>query len=248
MSSTFKYLSSGGLGDAWICFLKIWDDVYDGFENVHWEHMTSHQVHVDPVTELMTLMPRIVYGKCHKIDKQSYQATERTLTAANEGIKRLNTVAGLIGDATPQLLWFEPRFKEQFGDYVVIQPAAGRPDNSYRCFMPYAIMELVEHFGGKKIVLLGAEFKGAVPDNVVNLTNRTPIKTAIEIVKGADHFVGFDGFLAYVAMSMRVPTTLIFHDPRLPEHYMNPQWEEHTKWLIGPQRISDQVDLVIERC
>jgi ADP-heptose:LPS heptosyltransferase len=195
----------------------------------------------------MTLMPRIVYGKCYQVDKNTVKNLEMALTADGD-TTRLNTIARMIGDATPDLPWFEPRFREEFGDYVVIQPAAGRPDNSFRCFMPYAIMELVEHFAGKKIVLLGAEFKGAVPENVVNLTNKTAIKTAVEIVKGADHFVGFDGFLAYVAMSLRVSSTVIFHDSRLPEHYMNPQWEEHTKWMIGPQRISDQINHVIDQC
>lgn len=245
---TMKYLSSGGLGDAWICFLKIWNDVFDEGKKVHWEHMTGHDVHVEPITELMTLMPKITYGKCHKITKSIQKNVEDAIMSSSRDFKRLDTKARGIVDPTPEFLPFQPVFKERFGDYVVIQPAAGRPDNSYRCFMPYAVMELVEHFAGKKVVLLGARYKGAVPENVINFTDKTAISTAIQVIKGADHFVGFDGFLAYVAMSLKIPSCVVFHDPRLPAHYMNATWDKNSKWMIGPQRISDQVDLVIERC
>jgi len=230
-----KFLSSGGLGDAWICFLKI-IHASNG-ERVVWDHMTGHQIHVDPITELMTVMPDIQEAKCHKIDKKSRPDKEKFLMT--EGTIRLNTKAGEIESPTPDLPVINNIYEKE--DYVVVQPGAGRPnDNSFRYFMPYAVDSFIELFKSKNkgIVLLGAEYKTQNED-CFNLTNKSSIKTSLQIIRGSKFFIGFDGFLAYAAMSMKIPSIVIFHDPILPDHYMNKAWEKLTTWTVGPQRISD---------
>jgi hypothetical protein len=231
-----KFLSSGGLGDAWICFLKILHASKG--ERVIWDHMTGHQIHVDPVTELMTLMPGIQEAKCHKINRDTRNELEKSLMTSHT--IRLNTKANEIENPIPNLSFVRKIYQED-DPYVIIQPGAGRPiDKSFRYFMPFAVDTLVEFFRDKQknTVLLGAEYK-ARNDYALNLTNKTPIKTALELISCADFFVGFDGFLAYVAMSMNIPSCVIFHDPILPEHYMHNDWKNKTKFFVGPQRISE---------
>lgn len=240
-----KFFSSGGLGDAYICFMKILEQA-KGY-HVSWEHMTSHQVHVEPITELMNLVPDISHGKCHKITKSTAHETEAM--CVDDDTIRLNTVAKELEQPFPELHFIKEGLWSATDElYAVIQAGAGRPDdNSFRYFTPHSVNSICEMYGKKdmRALILGAEYTSAVPDRAENLTGKTTIQSAIEILSGANYFVGHDGFLAYVAMSMRIPSTVVFHDPRLPNHYMHPAWAERSNVRVGPNRISN-ADLVLQ--
>jgi len=88
------------------------------------------------------------------------------------------------------------------------------------------------------VVLMGMKYKGAAY-GALNITNHTSIRFALEVIRGAEYFIGLDGFLAYVAMSFGIPATVIYHEARLLDHYVHPAWAENSKILVGPQRISN---------
>jgi ADP-heptose:LPS heptosyltransferase len=131
---------------------------------------------------------------------------------------------------------------------VVLQTAAGRNDNSFRYFAPTAILNMAQFFieRGYESVLLGGEFKAPTPSYVHNRAGFTSVWEALNILKGSSYFIGHDGFLAYVAMSMKIPSTVIFHDPTLPHHYMHSRWKERTNVMLGSQKIDD-VRNILER-
>jgi len=228
------FFSSGGLGDAYITMLKI---IEQAEHPIKWWHGTGHDIHLEPITELMTILPGVVEAKCCKITKETVKQLEKE--KIDLGAVRLNTKVSELTFPTPNLEFVHPYIEKTDRDYVVLQPVAGRPDNSLRSFSPGAILTLVDFFCEKyDVVLLGMKYDLS-SNKIVNLTGETSVRTALGIVKGAKHFIGFDGFLAYVAMSMIVPSTVLFHDARLPSHYMHDGWKERTKAHITPQRIND---------
>ena len=65
------------------------------------------------------------------------------------------------------------------------------------------------------------------------------IESAVDYIATSKGFIGFDGFLAYVAMSLKIPTCIFWHDQRLPAHYMNKQWESHTTQYFSGNIINE---------
>jgi len=235
-----KFFSSGGLGDAWIAFLKIWDVVFDGIDDkVIWNHSTSHEFHRDSISQLMGLMPGIVEANVHTITKATMGKVEAQ--HVDKDTKRLRSTAFDIVDPTPGLTDILGPKVNLDKPIAIIQPAAGRPDRSFRHFTPYAVNTLIQQFHdrGKEVVLLGFKYSSAVPEGVNNLTGKTPIGTALKLIYSAEDFIGFDGFLAYVAMSMKVRSRVAFHAPGLSHHYSHPEWRKHSEFCLTTQKINE---------
>lgn len=235
-----KFYSSGGLGDAWIAFLKIWDKTCCSDDDVWWHHQTGHDVHVDPIEQLMALMPGIVEGKVHKVTKGNMDAVEAQYM--DENTLRLRSTAFDIENPIPNLLGVIGKIgSDSDKPIAVIQPAAGRPDKSFRHFTPYAVNTLIDFYrnDGRDVVLLGHKYNAAVPTGVQNLTGKTSVKKALAVMNSASDFIGFDGFLAYAAMSMGVRSRVAFHMPGLSHHYMHPVWRERSEVCLSAQKISD---------
>lgn len=239
MNEPFKFFSSGGLGDAWIAFLKIWDVVFDGVDDkIIWNHMTSHEFHRDSITQLMALMPGIVEANVHIITKATMEKVEAQ--HVDENTERLRSTAFDIGNPIPDLhsIFTLPHRDDKF---AIIQPAAGRSDGSFRHFTPYAVNILIDHFWqrGMCVVLLGYKYGAAVPNGVKNLTGKTSIVYALNLIKNSSEFIGFDGFLAYAAMSMGVRSRVAFHMPGLSHHYSHPEWRKNSEFCLTSQKINE---------
>jgi hypothetical protein len=244
-----KFLSSGGLGDYWIALLKILDCQPEFIESTH---LTRHQEHVEPITQLMSLLPNITHAKCFKVTRDTKPFAEESVMSQGDVI-RLTSKASDIRNSILNCLPFKSIYENEYGDYAVIQPIAGRSitnedPNALRKFMPYAVSSLIEYFTkkGLRTMLLGKPYEIATPRGILDMTGKTTVKQAIELVKNAKYFVGYDGFLAYVSMSFGVPSAVIFHDPRIVDHYMHPKWREKTNVLVGSQRISGEIHNIIE--
>lgn len=232
---TPKFFSSGGLGDAWIVFLKIWGELFQG-DQVVWNHATSHSFHRDSITQLMALVPGIAEANVHIITKATIRRVEKQYVDNNT--ERLRSTAFDIPNPLPNLTSIIKPVKLK-KPIAIVQPAAGRDDKSFRHFTPYAVNMLIENFQheGKDVVLLGYKYTAATPDSVSNLTGKTSIATALSIIASASNFIGFDGFLAYVAMSLRIHSRVAFHAPGLSHHYSHPRWREHSEFCLTGQKI-----------
>lgn len=235
-----KFFSSGGLGDAWIAFLKIMSfkqtPEFAG-SKVVWNHMTGHDFHVDTIRQIVNLVPDLFEGNVHKITKSTMGQVEARVK--DEHTLRLQSTAFDLHTPCPDFSWVLR--SGLAGDIAVIQPAAGRDDKSFRHFTPYAVNTLIELFKeqGKKVVLLGYKYSAAVPEGVVNMTGKTTILHAISIIRDSSEFIGFDGFLAYVAMSMKVQSRVAFHAPGLSHHYSHPEWRKNSEFCLTSQKINE---------
>ncbi len=124
----FKFLSSGGLGDAWVALLKIWDIIHDKPNpQVMWSHLSSHEFHHDSIIQLMVLVPGIVEANFHKVTKSTIYQLEARIK--DEHTIRLRSTAFDLVDPCPDFSWvLRSGITEKF---AVVQPAAGRDDNRW---------------------------------------------------------------------------------------------------------------------
>ena len=236
-------LSTGGLGDSWIAFLKILDMALRDFS---WTHLTGHEVHVGPIQELMELMPFTRSVKCQFSPKDSRANDLLKFPGATRVDSKAHSIKTPIIKSPQRNVTF-PEFKNL--DYVVIQPAAGRPDGSYRYFDEEIAQILTDRFAEKGIetILLGTMGEYNI-DGAKNYIGKTNISGCISIISGAKHVVALDGFIAYVAMSFGIKTSVIFHEPQLYYHYMHDKWKSYTNAIVGSQKIFDKsyVDLIMQ--
>jgi len=234
------FLSHGGHGDSWIVYLKLLP--YSN-EPITWIHTTAHEMHVGPIQEIQSLMPNCSYQCIQGNKKLSVAVIDKFKNDFPDGIE-INTKAGELQNPTPDLSFLKlPKYKES---YIVVQPVAGRPiDTTLRIIEQKAIQQLRDFISPKHpIMLLGHECSYDIP-NVLDLSGKTTVAEAISHVGQSSLFIGYHGFLAYVAMSFKIPTIMIFDVPWLPNHYTNPVWQKNTMilWAMksynAPTIISD---------
>lgn len=223
---TLSYLSSGGLGDCWIQFLKILP--HSKTNLIRWQHINAHFCHVNTTLALMNLMPSALSVNSDQIHPTNRKEYERIFLEKNPDRIRINSKAHELENPQPNLSFLiNDLYKKH---YIVIQPTAGRQDNSLRTLNDNAIEQIIERYGYKNIILLGKKYESKLDHPIIsNLTSKTTIKQAIELIYNCKGFVGFHGFLAYVAMSMKKPSEVLFDNPMLLNHYMHPEWEKNTR-------------------
>lgn len=233
-----SFVSRGGLGDAWLAFLKI-HGAAQIFSPTRWIHVASHKYQIDPITELMTLVPKIREAKCHL----EYIDTDINTVAVDSNIKGL-------GEPFPEIKL--GKFHSD-APYAVIQPFAGNPD-SPRGFSPSAMFDVAEAAAQMKLdpVLIGSKYlfgqgfpaAAGLAGSVSNMTGKTSLRTSLQILKGASLFVGFRGFLAYAAMALRVPSIVIFDNENCAKRCVHHAWQNGTKILISTSKIIDAGEVI----
>ncbi len=232
-----KFFSSGGTGDCWLQMIKLLQQI-NVDDKVVWNHASSHEFHRDAVIQLMALVPGIIEANFHIVTRATMSLVESQYV--DENTTRLTSTAFDIINPLPDLTSIIKPV-ELKKPIAIVQPAAGRDDESIRYFTPYAVNTLIENFQreGKDVVLLGQKYTAATPDGVNNLTGKTNVKTALSIIASANDFIGFDGFLAYAAMAMGVRSRVAFRAPGISYHYIHPEWRKRSEFCLTYPKINE---------
>ena len=90
-------------------------------------------------------------------------------------------------------------------NYIVIQPISGVRKN--RRLGLEEINEIVKNSTSTSVFVEKDRYESSIP-NVLNFSGQTSIKEDMSIIKGGRHFYGLQGFLSYVALSLKVPSTI----------------------------------------
>ena len=189
-----------------------------------WHHVNAHECHREPILDLMSLLPKDGSFVSEVIKPRELEQHRSKFLDQWPNAVALNTKAPELMFPTPALDFIDNNSKEK---YIVVQPEAGRKDNSRRYMTPEVIDQAKEH--AEKVILLGAEYDYPEDDKVTNLTGKTSIEEVLKIVKGSSGFLGYHGFIAYVSMSMQKPSKVLLDNPHLFNHYINPHWLSTTK-------------------
>jgi len=97
-------------------------------------------------------------------------------------------------------------------NYIVIQPISGVRKN--RRLRLEEINEIVKNSSSISVFVEKDKYELNVP-NVLNFSGQTSIKEDMSIIRGGQHFYGPQGLLSYVALSLKVPSTI----------YLSTGWE-----------------------
>lgn len=248
------FITSGGLGDAWIQALKISGKLSDHSETFGWEHITGQSIHVGPVNALQKIFTKTSF--CTHIPRNKAEERIRAVCKDTGAIRvssrtqeedMVHNAECLKPKILPENLVDNP--------YIVVQPIAGRTnDNSKRILTKKVVRDIAIEVSDTSVVLLGASMgRLNIPEsNIIDKMGATTIHKAISYVWYCDMFIGYHGFLAYVAMSLGKKSVILFDDPRLLSHYMNSEWKKNTTIVpvhrqINSFTILDNAKIILEK-
>jgi len=210
------YYAGGTVGDAYIILCKLYSVAMK--EPILCKHYTAHKSVKSVIKEIYGLVPSI---KVEFVDK-SFSGV--ALSGAFENLIAEKVTYGTEPEYYPE---FKLESVKQFDlpeTYVVLQTVSGiRRDRK----MFVGTIQSVLTNAKLPVVLIGEV------DERVNWSNdvrrQTSIKQDINIIRNSKHFYGLQGFLSYVAVSQKVPST-VFIETRSDEGAIQARTEAVEQW------------------
>jgi len=180
------------MGDAYllVCYMRSWGDT-----PVEVHHATAREALHHMIREIYSLLPNIKL----KIVPHGTKVKPFMGPGAAQILRRETNRPNF----TPFPDWNLPIYPGLPKKYSVLAPISGKPWEKNRS-MPQreidrALKELKE-----PVVMIGT--KNPKVNGVVDLSGKTTIPEALSIISGASAFSGFQGMLAYMALSQKVPS------------------------------------------
>lgn len=244
------YVSSGGFGDAWIALLKIRAATAITRSMHNWIHCHRRAEHAQSIGELVGLLPNIDFKEARHCPRPGQTQEEVRRLKKDAGAKFINSNARELCHPCPSLS-FLARPRPIADDYAIINPEAGKPAN-WRAITPGILQHLVDELSqsGLKVVLVGKNpnhTKAHKVNGALNLCGQTSVAELINWVYHADSFFAFDGAIAYMAMSMGKPGTILFtHQEKrngAMHGYMCDQWRSQVDLGVTKNLLSSMKDI-----
>ena len=216
-------VTTGGLGDALICLVKIQQekDVFD------WIHGTGHTEHINGITDMQGLLD--IPSSCKKITKKTLGQYETSCLC--HSVKQATIYMRLNTKITEMRYPFldTPLVKPIKAGQYCIQMTAGRMcDNTKRTVSTKLVKNILDDTPDTNVVLIGPEKVKFEHERCNNMTGKTKsILDAFAYIGGCNKFIGQDGICCYYAAFLRKETILNYHLPNLVHHYWNKQWDNH---------------------
>ncbi len=246
-----KYFGVGGLGDLYICFCKAL--AYNKLDyRFEYEHCLGLADYDDTYHKEFLKMQKIDYKIIKKTEPESYYNENKDelfgLSTCWDG-KQNNTIQDNG--------WLDPfigkhiRVKSQevilVKPYVLIQSSAGlginkREDRAWSSveYINNLTLLLQTKFNYNVYIMGIDDIKTEAP-YLKNLT----LGTHMNIVKNADLFLGFAGFLGFVASTNNIPVIMKKHEYH--NYYMHPAWNIKTFEKENYQVILDLVERALKK-
>ena len=240
------YFGAGGLGDLYICFCKAL--AYNRLDyRFDYEHCLGLADYDDSFHKEFLNMQGIDYKIIKNTEPESYYREHKAdltpLSTSWDG-KR----SGIIADKG----WLDPfigdriKIKSQevilIKPYALIQSSAGlginkRPDRAWSS-VAYIddLAKLVKNKFNYNVYVIGNDDIKTEAPNLKDLK----LGTKMNIVKHADLFIGFAGFLNFVASTNSVPVIIKRHEHQ--NYYMHPAWNIKTFEQESYQVILDLIE------
>lgn len=211
--------TSGTLGDVFCLVTKLYKLAQ--VENLYLNHYTLHHAYRKGIKEIFSLLPNATVDFVPLRDTVSPRVHSHVR----------NRVDDIELDACPY-----PEFPEldqealmiKNGEYVTVCPKSGRQDQDRR--LPE---DIIRKIGGKKVLL------GSSPNsqllNTTDLTGKTSLREAFNIIKHSKAFYGYQGVLSLAALSFQVPTTIYVKSKEEEGDIMSriyPCWEKDLQEIV----------------
>ena len=188
------------MGDAYllVCYLKSWGDL--PLEVFH--STRNENTHLYPlIREIYSLLPNVTLSLGPH--RRAEQPSQNSAMWASPGNVQRNRETTNAANFTPFPEWGLPVYPGLPEEYAVLAPRAGKPKQRNKRMSSSEIGKVIGGFD-LPVVMIGTD-TGKVK-GVMDLSGKTTIPEALSIISGASGFAGFQGMLAYMALSQKVPS------------------------------------------
>lgn len=236
-----KYISTGGNGDAWICYLKsrqLPERHDDLLEEIDWLHVESTNA-VSPVMDYIkkqfegTMFGRYFVFECDQNYIENYKNGKWS--------DRIPVSSGIDGQCplkgNTKIVLENPFINYHYNegappsrqieyDYC-IQVSAGAKDNRNWKFDPRHLKKILDSFG-KRVILIGTDKKYYDEKDKNNLVGKTTdVGDALAVIRKSNAFIGLSGFFNYWASSMKIKNIFLEESPEHTERYYHKEWMKY---------------------
>jgi hypothetical protein len=239
-----KYISTGGLGDAFIVSLKIRQlakTLNPAEEMIEWVHVESNQIVADLVDELFAPRERtdisfglnsnvMVDGVCDPNYIQNYKDGKwREYTPISSGVDSHCPLKGNTKIELTDAFRAPIRPTRHYEYDICFQVSGGAKNNRKWKFDVISAARLLKN-EGFSVALVGNEpdFYEKYPD-VYNFVGRMTLEQSLKVIDNSRLFVGLSGFLNYYACARQIKNVHLIESEQHEERYYHPDWNEFTK-------------------
>lgn len=232
-----KYISTGGAGDAWICYLKI-RALKNKDEAVDWLHVESTAEvkaamdYIKNKFESGILLYNNVFNFEHDPDYiENYKKGKWSdRIPISSGIDSWCPLKGEteIKLEVPFIHDDLERNIELKYDYC-IQVSGGAKNNRGWRFDPRYLKKILDSYG-KRVILVGTDRRFYDEKDENNLVGKTSnIGDAFALIGKSNTFIGLSGFLNYWCSSMKINNIFLEESPEHTKRYFHPDWMEYAQ-------------------
>jgi ADP-heptose:LPS heptosyltransferase len=220
-----KYISTGGLGDSWIVYLKLLQ-MKDA--DLSWHHVESNNI-VPPICrDLYKHFPATFEYDYNYI--QNYAAGKwREYQPISSGVDSWCPLKGETGIRLEKpFLDVAPLKQKEYN--AVIQVSGGAKNGRSWKFDPIQLKSTLKALG-LNVALVGTDKRYEKKSDNSNFVGKLSLAETLDLIRKSDVFVGLSGFLNYYACSVRTKNLHLIESEGHEKRYYHPDWSEYTKGI-----------------
>lgn len=246
MKKEYRFLSTGGLGDAWIVMLKISDIICaspDGDFHVDWLHVESHD-------QIKTQCEHLFKSLDSKVFEFAFECDPNYVQNVKSGKWKDRTALSTSMDGKCDLHGNTPALSTPFATHIFnraydmmqppgssseslpcrhdicIQVSAGAKNDRNWKFDPRHFAAILRKMG-YSVALVGNDLSFKDDADEDNFVGHSPfILDTTDVVRGSGLFIGLSGFLNYYASSMHVPNIHVIESAEHDKRYYHEKWKD----------------------
>lgn len=237
--TTHKFLSTGGLGDAWIVWLKIvefWAACIQ--DEIDWIHVESHDGIRDALNELFPSMEGLKFQfLCDPLYQQHVrEGLWKDRIAISTSIDGKCDLHGETMNLSHPFLLRKPiietAIEPRFYDVTIQVSGGAKNDRNWKFdLLRYAAFL---RSGEWKVALVGNDSRFADDKDPDNFVGKIGLNETLQVIDFSKLFIGLSGFLNYYACSNRVKNIHLIESEENEKRYYHPLWSEYTTGIVYP--------------
>jgi len=222
------FYTAGTVGDSYVILCKLYRIARK--ERILCRHYTSYVPARPLIKEIFSLLPNIqVEMLINKDAKVWVRGTFSHDTGKEEAEEY-----GLTPEYYPV---FDSADAKRFDlpmEYEVLQIEAGTDPVKRKTRLPEKTITNIIANGTLPLIVVGDRSFGMTGKNLIDLSGKTTIQEVIAIIRNARHFYGRVGFLCFVALSQKIPSSIeIPSREKLPAQLTFLAVKEWRKFFVG---------------
>lgn len=233
-----NYITTGGLGDSWISFLKIYPRIPGMiFDLGCWLHVESNDEIAKACNDLYGNLGPHFRFECHPDYIQKYKSGMwEDYIPVSSGVDSFcplkgKTDIGFIG--SPFVIDELTASNESKVYDIALQVSAGAKNSRSWKFNPFILADLLRK-EGLKVVLVGNDKRYFKEEDVDNFVCKVSLVETMQILKKSKIFIGLSGFLNYYACSAKVQNLHLTEGKDHEKRYYHQEWAPYSDIIEYP--------------